>query len=759
MRSRFYRTFWKVGLRRDVSVLILADAHSAAEEDLLSEWAAQRYPDAEVRPTSKDSLKDLVAVGDALSIIPVRVVWVPSEDGASRFSEILALGPPTRPWRLMQRRIARLHPGRFQIAAGTAVTLGELRDRFAANIGAAGGQFDEFVLEHAEIESDRAERQVVGDRYKVPRLRVKQITDSVTFRQSAGSVAERLGIGLNDMVRRAEESLSEMVAVQSPIAAELFRSLMSHMHSRAWNVEVDQENLEKIRQIGENGSLVFLPSHRSYADSLVLAEVLQQKRFPRNHVLGGKNLSFWPMGAIGRRAGVVFIRRSFGDDLVYKFSLRQYLGLLLSKELNMEWYIEGGRTRTGKLRHPKYGLLRYLVDALDAHPDRDAYLAPVSMVYDQMPEVGALVAEQHGLGKHREGLLWLARYIKQHRQMAGTVRVSFGEPFSLRAALEEAGPEGPTLEKVAFRVCAAINAVTPYTTTSIVTCALLSGRRRAQTFGEIQSLVTTLLDYFHTRGIAGPAAELSSTKGLQRVLDQLQNVGVVNCYTDGADPVWAIAEGHYHAAAFYRNGALHHLVYRAIIEMAIFKVIDEPSSSTMPLKRGYDEALRLRNLLKFEFFFSPKPEFRRELAAELELITPNWRDGGVTIEDAAKLFQSLRPLVAPLVLRPFLEAQFVLADRLVARPVHAGQDTDGLVAECLAFGRQLLLQGKLTEPDSVSRELYATALKLADNRKLFADSADTLSKRRAYLAEVAEYLEHLDAIAEFQFETVEGSAV
>ena len=151
-----------------------------------------------------------------------------------------------------------------------------------------------------------------------------------------------------------------------------------------------------LRELNRTTALVFLPSHRSYSDPLVLADVLDAADFPRNHVLGGNNLAFWPIGPLGKRAGLIFIRRSFGDDPVYKLAVREYFGHLVAKRFNLEWYIEGGRTRTGKLRPPRYGLLHYLVRALEDGQGEDVTLVPVSITYDQLQEVAAMAAEQGG---------------------------------------------------------------------------------------------------------------------------------------------------------------------------------------------------------------------------------------------------------------------------------------------------------------------------------------------------------------------------
>ena len=154
-------------------------------------------------------------------------------------------------------------------------------------------------------------------------------------------------------------------------------------------------------------------------------------------MLGGDNLRFWPIGPLARRAGVVFIRRSFGDDEIYKLALREYLGYLLAKRFNLEWYMEGGRSRTGKLRPPRYGLLAYVAEAVARGRAEDAYLVPVAITYDQLREVSAMAAEQGGAAKKSEGLA-LAGVLR-----AGTAHPDRHGPRAVRRAAVAAGGSGP----------------------------------------------------------------------------------------------------------------------------------------------------------------------------------------------------------------------------------------------------------------------------------------------------------------------------
>ena len=108
--------------------------------------------------------------------------------------------------------------------------------------------------------------------------------------------------------------------------------------------------------LGSGNPLVFLPSHRSNLDRLSLQYMLWENDFPPNHTAGGINLNFFPVGPLIRRTGVFFIRRSFKDNELYKHVLKSYLGYLVEKRFPLEWYMEGGRSRSGKLLPPRLGL-------------------------------------------------------------------------------------------------------------------------------------------------------------------------------------------------------------------------------------------------------------------------------------------------------------------------------------------------------------------------------------------------------------------
>src|SRR5262245_50351548 len=181
--------------------------------------------------------------------------------------------------------------------------------------------------------------------------------------------------------------------------------------------------------------VVLLPCHRSPFDSLILSSLFHINHLSPPHIAAGINLSFWPMGPLFGGAGAYFIRRSFGDDGVYKAVFRSYLRFLIREGYTQEFFIEGGRSRTGKILTPKLGMLSAIVDAFIDGARRDLYLVPVSIHYGRVVEEQAYSRELGGGEKEKESLSALLRARSVLRQTYGTVSVSFADPISLSEAL------------------------------------------------------------------------------------------------------------------------------------------------------------------------------------------------------------------------------------------------------------------------------------------------------------------------------------
>ncbi len=562
----------------------------------------------------------------------------------------------------------------------------------------------------------------------------KQVVSSERFIQQVEKLAGELGRSTESVAAEALIGVQEIVTVQSPAFGAAFDFGLGPMHTRAWTVDADLQGLRQLKELNKTKALVYLPTHRSYADPFILSRLLRDNGMKRNHILGGNNLGFFPLGTIVRRSGGILIRRSFQDDEVYKMVVREYLAWLASQRLNLEWYMEGGRSRTGKLRPPKYGLLSYLVSAIESGGADDMMLVPVSTTYDQMHEIGVMAAEEAGASKAKENLAWLAGYARRQQKWIGSAYVRFGEPLSLRESLERAASEEDgggkwTVAKIAFEVFQRINRCTPVTAPALVTFALLGTHDRALTLQEVCALVKPLLAYANSRGLpSSPLQKLAIAQGVQETLEKLHESGVVSVYDSGLETVYKIEAGQHSVAAFYRNSAIHWFVNRAILEVALLDSTRQNEGG--PLEQAWASAFELRDLLKFEFFFSEKAEFRDELKAESRLIDPKFRQRVAKATDRKDVLLKVPMLMAHRVLPAFLEAYYIVADRLAAQSTSRKIDKKALIDECVTVGRQYVLQQRLRNPECVSREIFTNAISLAANRNLLDPEAPDLAQRR-----------------------------
>ena len=522
--------------------------------------------------------------------------------------------------------------------------------------------------------------------------------------------------------------------------------------ARAYKLDYVPEEVHRLKEMNRDSALIFLPNHRSYLDPLVLRSALQQHGFPPNNVLGGANLAIWPMNHVGRRNGIVFIRREFRDDHLYRAVLKRYLAYLIEHRQNLEWYIEGGRTRTGKLRPPRYGILSYVVDAYAEYPQHDVRIVPTSIIYDQQHEVGAISAEEMGGAKKAESIGWLFDFAKSQSRRLGRAHLRFGEPLSLRDALsltlDDEGHPRPRLAvpKVAFEVADRVNTVTPVTPSALVTFALLDNGDRAITVPEGRVILEPLLAYINLRKLPVTSKfELADHGPLRDALDTLVRENVVSKFSGGVESVYMVELAHQHEAAFYRNTIIHHFINRAITELALLEAAESGNPDITGSTWRY--ARRLKEILKFEFFFPTTRKFAEQIAAEAEIVYPGWQDDTWTAAGVMAEFREVKLHLAHRVVGPFLEAYSVLADELEKYDPAVEVDESDLVERCLGLAQQHWLQKTLHTPESISRDYFRNAFKLAENQGLIkTDEPDLAVRRAAFADELRDLVRRVDEI-------------
>ena len=742
--------------------LVLASVSSKAEFDLLNDWLRDQrraHPDTRVEvirlshsdppPQLINELAEKLNATDDRTVVPVRVFWVPG--GLPTRVKVVGLlsGRDTyRPPEMLQRAILRKNPSRARIVAGEPAKVSELRQQWQdITVGDSPSDFAQFVLRRANLAVERMELRLLGPEYKSPRLITDELMASSRFIDGMAGIP-------GASAEKAEVMLNELATGWSRFSVDLIPNLGRTIFSRGFDSRIDYDSvqIESMRRALEDHPAVFLWSHRSYLDGVVVPVALQENKLPPACTFAGINLSFGFMGPLMRRSGVIFLRRKL-DDPLYKYVLRQFVGYIVQKRFNLSWSIEGTRSRTGKMLPPKLGLLSYVADAYLDGRSEDILLQPTSISFDQLHETAEYAAYARGGEKIPEGAEWLVNFIKaQGERNYGKIYVRFPEAVSMRQYLGE--PGGPiagdesakrlALQRMAIEVSWRIQRATPINATSLVAAVLLATRGRALTLSQLHHTLQDSLDYLERKKtpMTNSALRLHSSDGVRAAVDALSNGHPVTRVDGGHEPVWRIAPEQELEAAFYRNSLIHAFLETSIVELALVHAARAPQGER--LDAFWAQALRLRTLLKFDFYFAPTATFRDNMAEELE-----WNDDWTSQLDAGPeavgaLLCAKRPLMSNAMLRPFFEAYEIVADVLCDAPGDIGEKELSKLA--LGVGNQYAAQGLVSSSESVSALLFGTARQVAADQKLLEPSPDLRERRRAFLHELRGIIADMDRI-------------
>ncbi len=754
--------------RNGQRVLFILDSRNGFEADLLRQWIHHHCPNGseefdapqiclELGDDRKkiDSAQLVIALAlpaDTL-VAPLRVAWLPSQediDSGPRLRNLI-FGDPRHPSARRGRAILNESPQRMRLIAGAPDSVANLRHRFEQHHNSEGGdaqlEFAEFVGRQAALVLDIAERRLQGGRYKVPRHVAASLNASPAFNEAVATLAAASGKPKTELMAEAEGYMDEMVSRPSTFWLDFYARFNKFCLGLGYEEKIvyDQAAVEKMRQVVRDNPAMLLWTHKTYLDGMVVPKVLYDNDFPMPHMFGGANMNFPGLGFLLHRAGAIFIKRSFQDNELYKITLRHYIGYLMEKRFPMNWAFEGTRSRMGKLMPPRYGLLKYVLEACHATDASNIHIIPISISYDLIRDVEEYATEQTGRGKGAESLRWFIGYIRSLARPMGKVYMDIGEPVVLAEAPHP--DDKLALSKIAFEVAVEANHVTPITFPSLVTMSLLGASPGALTEDEVVRELDVLLAWAEARQLRISADfDRAYADQMEGLLGIMIDEGMVTRYDEGPEVVYAIEQEQHAVASYYRNTIIHFFVNKAIIELALLKTSETEGSAALEI--FWSEVDKLRDLFKFEFFYAPTEVFHEQIHEELARYAQDWEE---LIQQGAPGFLQLQNnmllLVSHATLLTYAEAYSVVAE-LLARMDSAEELTEEqCVTQSLKLGHQAYLQRRISSPASIGKLLFKNGFKMAEHRKLTVGGGTEIAEGRKALArEIRDVLRRLELI-------------
>ncbi|MCP4369988.1 MAG: glycerol-3-phosphate acyltransferase [Deltaproteobacteria bacterium] len=417
-------------------------------------------------------------------------------------------GPEDKPGRI--RRLATLFktPGKVFVETSEPINLmhflenPENRDQNIEHLSLS-------LRRNLLVQFNRHRRSITGPVLKSSEELKESILTNERFQQFMTSHSKSRHIPLREVRKHADEYLDEIAAKYSPGLIKIAEVLVGwFLRTMFEDVMVNTDDLARIKTMSQKGPLILIPNHKSHIDYLILSYLLYQHNMPCPHIAAGKNLSFWPMGPLFRGAGAFFIRRTFRGAVLYSKVFSEYIFKLLQEGFNIEFFIEGGRSRTGKLIMPKLGLLSILLDAYKNKSCEDMIFAPIYIGYDRVIEETAYLDELEGGQKEKENFLQVLRARKFLKNRYGKIYIQFSDPISIKDLLSQHGSsltDMQSKEKNAFcrnlghRIISSINRSTVVTSYGLVASAILNCQAKKFSYEALKSNVETYIKYLHSQ--------------------------------------------------------------------------------------------------------------------------------------------------------------------------------------------------------------------------------------------------------------------
>ncbi|WP_163558591.1 glycerol-3-phosphate 1-O-acyltransferase PlsB [Halomonas sp. NO4] len=681
--------------------------------------AGQRLPATLALPRPRrryrrHALHDAVALLAAhpdreIQLVPVSIFWGRAPGKRFGLWRLLAADSWPLTGRL-RRALSVLVNGRsVEVHLGAPLRLRELLDERGPAVA------ERKAARLLRVHFRRMRTRVLGPDLSHRRTLIQGLVASSRVRQAIAEQADIEGRPRARLARRARRYGHEIASNMTYPVLRFLDGMLRRLWNRLYD-GVDVRGLERVKALAGDHTLVYVPCHRSHIDYLLLSYVLYRDGLMPPHVAAGRNLDMPLIGPLLRRGGAFFLRRSFRGNPLYTAVFTEYLHRLLAAGHPLEYFMEGGRSRSGRMLTPRPGMLAMTLRsfhrlATDDERHRLAFV-PVYIGYERILEGGSYQRELRGAGKRRETPLTLLRVLGRLRQPFGRVAVNIGEPLVLGPFLDarvpgwresEATPRAAwlatALPRLGRELAQRINAAAALNPVNLVALVLLATPHHAIE-ESLMARQLALLAALQRRCPGGVDASLPAGEPRDWIAHTLA-LGMIRRRAHALGDILVATPEQTELLAWYRNNVLHLFAAAGLVAFAFQH---EPRHSLASLHERLDPAWPI---LAREFFL-PNTALDRALPTLLEALS----NAGLLVADgdgwqraeALEASEQLRLLGR--LMQPSLERGYLLLSLLLAAP-SGSHDREGLVSHSQQMAERLALLSGRDAPEFFDRSLFA----------------------------------------------------
>lgn len=510
----------------------------------------------------------------SVQVVPVEIVWNRAPESASLLTRFFQ-GVAARPGTL--RRLWRLWRGADAfVQIGDPIDLSTLQERVDR------ARLPGVLVRMAARSLNQETKLVRGPRLLPHRVMKRRVLNTPPIRELAQREAAAQGTTEAAAQRKIAREYDRIAANFSWGTIKLLHLVLRPLWTKVFSgVDVRPADLEHLREAMRDGTPILIPCHKSHFDYLLLSWALYDNDMIVPHVIAGMNMAVWPISIILRGAGGFFIKRSFSGDRLFPPLFSRYLRELIRQEYPIEFFIEGGRTRSGKLLSPRLGVLSMVMEAASMRRrGREVTILPMAFAYEQIAEERAYTRERRGRSKRPESLGQILRASSVLRHRYGRAYLRVGAPIRC-GPLVDATDEQPDwtdrdpelaraqLRHLGEQIVHRIGTVVVLLPTSVVALGLLAHHRRAIRHAELMERMERFASLITSLGAPRAASLDRFEQAVTGALDRFLHQGMIEELEHLGERIWSVIPEERLALDFHKNQVLHYLAPAGLAAIAL----------------------------------------------------------------------------------------------------------------------------------------------------------------------------------------------